>query len=106
MPRRPMSIYRHREMSTRRHTVFISLGTGPIGAFRDTDTLLTSMVNTMGLRWEALMIPGVMPQKMSLAIAIRRGRAGILMCAFGPTRLRRRYPDSSDEDTEEADGCN
>ena len=52
------------------------------------------------------MIPGVMPRKMSLAIAIRGGRAGILMCAFGPTRLRRRYEESSDEDTEVVDECN
>jgi len=106
MPRRHRGSYTHREMGTRRHMVFISLGTGPIRAFRDSDTLFTSMVNTMGLRWEALMLPGVMPQRMSLAIAIRRGRAGILMCAFGRTRLCRPDPGSSDEDTEEVEEDN
>jgi len=83
--------------------VFISLGTGPIRALRDSDTLLTAMVDTMGNRWEALMRPGVMPLRMSVALAIRRGRAGILICAFGRTRLCRPDPESSDEDTEEVE---
>ena len=106
MPRRRTSVIHHRAWGARNYTLFISLGTGLVGAFRDTHSTLTCMINTMGERWEALMIPGVMPRRMSLAIAIRGGRAGVLICAVGPTRLRRRYEESSDEDAEVAGACN